>query len=121
MFQSSGLVWRFGERKFRLIRTPCLVSKLRCFQANGIVEMREKAKGMLELVNRRTLIRHNALAIDQKFILFGLTAEDRMVLQHETFLVWARLPLKQQGCRQPADSSTDDHTIKGLSGLDHVF
>src|SRR5215469_13181721 len=61
-----------------------------------------------------------AVAIDQKFVAFGLAAKDWMIIQYQTGLAFASLALKNQRRRKPADTSAHDHTIIAFSGVDHV-
>src|SRR5262249_22857908 len=91
------------------------------FQANRVVEMRQKTVGILQLINCRTLMRDQAVSINQKLILFGFAAEDRMVFEHQRLQSRTGLALKRQRSRQPADSPTNNNAVVGLAGINDVF
>src|SRR6185436_19794269 len=73
--------------------------------------------------NRRPLMCGKTLAVDEKLISLRLTAEDRMVVEHETAA--ALVLLKEHRGRQSADATADGDEIVHLAGFyspgDRVF
>ena len=65
-------------------------------------------------------MRHQAVAVDEKLIALGFTAEDRMIVHDQTVLPFARQLLEDQRSGQTADTATDDYTVAGLSRVDNV-
>ncbi len=65
-------------------------------------------------------MRDEPVSIHEKLIAFRFAAEDRMVIEDEAGLAFARLLLKSQGRGQSADAATHDDAIVGFSGVDHV-
>ena len=61
------------------------------------------------------------MAIYQKFVLFGLSAENGVVFQDEALHLGAGLALEEQGCGQSANSAADDNAIVHFAGIGDVF
>ena len=60
---------------------------------------------ILKLVNRGALMGDELLTVHQEFVLLGLAAKDRMVLEDQATGSSGRLPGKEQGGGEPADAS----------------
>ena len=85
----EGLDWmrvraRARQRHLRLRPAPFLICQLRRLQPDRIVELREKRLRLLQLINRRALMRNQPLAVHKKFVLLRLTAEDRMIFEQRS-------------------------------------
>ena len=65
-------------------------------------------------------MRDQPVAVDEEFVALGFAAEDRMVVEHQTSLARAGLPLKNQSRGQTADAAADHHAVVGFAGVDHA-
>jgi hypothetical protein len=65
-------------------------------------------------------VRNQPVSIHEKFVAFGFAAEDRMVVEHEASLSLSCVPLENQCPGQAADATTDNHTVVGFMGVDHI-
>ena len=83
--------------------------------------MCKKTVRILQLINCRTLMRDQALSINQKLVLFGFATENWMVLKDETLEFRAGLPLKKQSRRQSANASANNDAVVELAAIDEIF
>src|SRR5271170_149589 len=95
MCEPNRFIRRFGQGKLWIFPTPFLIGELGRFQADRLVEVREKAVRVLQLIDGRSLVHDQPLAVDQKFVLLGLPAEDRVVLKNQALRARACLTLKK--------------------------
>src|SRR5690349_12082167 len=74
--QSGGIVRSAADGQFGRSAVPMLVIELRLREPDGVVELGEKTVRILNEVDGGALVRDEALAVDEKFVLLGFAAED---------------------------------------------
>src|SRR5579863_1864570 len=121
MLQTHGFVRSFGKRKLWLRSGPFLIRQFRHLQPYGIVEPCEKAMRVLNLIDRRALVRDQPLAIYEKLVLLGLSTENGVVLENQALHAWTGLAPEEQSRGKPADPATDDHAIVAFPGINDVL
>src|SRR5580700_1373538 len=118
--QTRRVIRSTAEGHLRSCTGPSLVSQLRRVQSNGIVKACDETVRIGNQIDCRSLMRHEAFSIHLEFVLFRLTAKNRMILQNEARFVLPRFPLEEKRRRQAADSSADNDAVVRLSCLDSV-
>ena len=76
---------------------------------------------VLQLKNRRALMRDQRLSINQELVLLRLATKNRMVLKNQRLQPRAGLPLKKQCGRQPANSPANNNAVVGLASIKDVL
>src|SRR6202041_3057834 len=97
------------------------MNQLRQILPDGLVERRQKAVRVLNLIDGCALVCDQSPAFDQELILLCLTAEDGMVFNHQAFHSWARAALEEQCGSESADSAANDYAVIDLPGIDDVL
>src|SRR5712671_7453006 len=94
----------------RLCSRPFRVSKFRRVQTNRIVEARDKTVRIRNQINRRALMRDQALSVNFKFVLLRFAAKDRMIFQDQASFPSPGEPLKKQCSGKSADTAANHYT-----------
>ena len=76
-------------------------------------------EGNLEMVS--ALWSHDALAINDEFVSFGLPTENWVVVENETGETRPSILVEEQGRRKATDSSADNNAIEHFASVDRVW
>src|SRR5229473_4488649 len=92
-----------AQRHLRRRSTPALVFELTPVHPDALVELLDRRRNR-EPVG--ALRRHQALTIHHEFVAPRFAAEDGMVFQYQTGLLWLRFILEEQSRSKAADPAT---------------
>src|SRR5438552_7220537 len=93
-FASDHVVGSLAQGHLLRGASPFLVLQSRIFQTDRVVKPRQKAMGILHKENRGTLMRHQAVAVNQELITLGFSAKNRMIIQNQAGTILAAFPQK---------------------------